>query len=155
LLLLLLLQVYTIVTATLDNSSPPGRTAVCELLEKLQEPVAYMQELFQPISSRVSQVGLRAVAQHAMPYLHLLYGVTGRAHSSCCIVPCHACICKVMSGPSCLHPYEHAMSCTSSPCRFAHMCVLKLGLRCHLHAACYMLVPCVLPPHSVLLLSLC
>lgn len=53
----LLVQVYTIVTTTLYDSSPPGRTAVCELLEKLQEPVQYLQELFQPISSRVSQVG--------------------------------------------------------------------------------------------------
>ncbi|WIA14188.1 hypothetical protein OEZ85_002727 [Tetradesmus obliquus] len=63
----LLVQVYTIVTATLNNSSPPGRTAVCELLEKLQEPVAYMQELFQPISSRVSQIlelAVSAVLDH-------------------------------------------------------------------------------------------
>ncbi|KAF6265579.1 membrane-associated apoptosis protein-domain-containing protein [Scenedesmus sp. NREL 46B-D3] len=63
----LLVQVYTIVTATLDNSSPPGRTAVCELLEKLQEPVTYMQELFQPISSRVSQIlelAVSAVLDH-------------------------------------------------------------------------------------------
>lgn len=53
---LLLCQVYTIVTTALEGSSPPGRTAVCELLEKLQEPVPYLQMLFQPISSRVSQV---------------------------------------------------------------------------------------------------
>jgi len=50
------LQVYTIVTTAMDGSSPPGRTAVCELLDKLQEPVPYLQALFQPISSRVSQV---------------------------------------------------------------------------------------------------
>jgi hypothetical protein len=49
-------QVYTIVTTALDGSSPPGRTAVCELLDKLSEPVPYLQTLFQPISSRVSQV---------------------------------------------------------------------------------------------------
>lgn len=49
-------QVYTIVTTALDGSSPQGRSAVVELLEKLQEPVQYMQELFQPISARVSQV---------------------------------------------------------------------------------------------------
>lgn len=55
-MLLLRRQVYTIVTTALDGSSPPGRTAVCELLEKLQEPVPYLQALFQPISSRVSQV---------------------------------------------------------------------------------------------------
>lgn len=47
---------YTIVTTALDGASPPGRTAVCELLEKLQEPVTYLQLLFQPISSRISQV---------------------------------------------------------------------------------------------------
>jgi hypothetical protein len=64
-MLLPVLQVYTIVTATLDNSSPPGRTAVCELLDKLQEPVAYMQELFQPISSRVSQVGVPLTNKHS------------------------------------------------------------------------------------------
>lgn len=52
----LLVQVYTIVTTALDGSSPPGRTAVCELLDKLSEPVPYLQTLFQPISSRVSQV---------------------------------------------------------------------------------------------------
>lgn len=49
-------QVYTIVTTAVDGSSPPGRTAVCELLDRLQEPVPYLQALFQPISSRVSQV---------------------------------------------------------------------------------------------------
>lgn len=43
-------------TTAVDGSSPQGRTAVVELLEKLQEPVRYLQELFQPISSRVSQV---------------------------------------------------------------------------------------------------
>ena len=50
------LQVYTIVTTAIDGSSPQGRTAVVELLERLQEPVQFLQELFQPISSRVSQV---------------------------------------------------------------------------------------------------
>lgn len=54
------MQVYTIVTTALEGSSPPGRTAVCELLDKLQEPVPYLQMLFQPISSRVSQVSDRA-----------------------------------------------------------------------------------------------
>jgi hypothetical protein len=93
---LLLLQVYTIVTATLDNSLPPGRTAVCELLEKLQEPVAYMQELFQPISSRVSQVG---------------------ADCSCCSVQCHACICRVMSTP-----HDSIVCASRWP---MHMCVQK------------------------------
>lgn len=53
------LQVYTIVTTAVDGSSPQGRTAVVELLEKLQEPVQYLQELFQPVSSRVSQVRLQ------------------------------------------------------------------------------------------------
>jgi hypothetical protein len=48
--------VFTIVTTALDGSSPPGRTAVCELLDSLAEPVPYLQALFQPISSRVSQV---------------------------------------------------------------------------------------------------
>lgn len=58
------LQVYTIVTTALEGSSPPGRTAVCELLDKLSEPVPYLQTLFQPISSRVSQVGACRTHMH-------------------------------------------------------------------------------------------
>jgi hypothetical protein len=94
-LLLLLLQVYTIVTATLDNSSPPGRTAVCELLEKLQEPVAYMQELFQPISSRVSQVGLREVAAacHAISASMVSQVRRTAAAALCHVMPASAGLC--------------------------------------------------------------
>lgn len=62
-----LYQVYTIVTTALEGSSPPGRTAVCELLDKLQEPVPYLQTLFQPISSRVSQVSGRTAAAPCGP----------------------------------------------------------------------------------------
>ncbi|KAF8063811.1 hypothetical protein HT031_003668 [Scenedesmus sp. PABB004] len=59
-------QVYTIVTTGLDGSSPPGRTAVCELLERLAEPVAYLQEVFAPIAPRVSQAR-RAAPRRGRP----------------------------------------------------------------------------------------
>lgn len=74
-------QVYTIVTTALEGSSPPGRTAVCELLDKLSEPVPYLQTLFQPISSRVSQVRACRTHRHtqARPTMEVCLHSSGQA----------------------------------------------------------------------------
>jgi hypothetical protein len=60
-------QVYTIVMFTINGSQPLGRTAVCELMERLEQPVQFLQDIFQPISSRVSQVKHSIAAAAAAP----------------------------------------------------------------------------------------